>query len=117
MANAVLVDSSLSCRYNQHWNAMITVNEILSRRQEIIAIASRYGASNIRVFGSVVRGDNRSDSDLDILVHLDSDRSLLDHIALKQDIEDVLGCKVDIVEDDNINGAIRDRVLSEAMAI
>ena len=97
---------------------MVTVKDILSRRDEIVAIATKHGASNLRVFGSVARGDNRGDSDLDILVHLDDDRSLLDHIALMQELEDTLGCKVDVVEDDSIkNRIVRDRVMSEAVAI
>ncbi len=65
------------------------------KRLDILRIAARHGAYNVRVFGSLARGEGRPDSDVDILVNLDADRSLLDLIALKQDLEDLPGCKVD----------------------
>jgi len=61
------------------------------------SLAERRGARNIRVFGSVARGEAGPESDLDLLVEMEPGRSLLDHIALIQDLEEVLGCRVDVV--------------------
>lgn len=80
-------------------------------------IAATYGADNVRVFGSVVRGTAGPDSDLDILVRFSDDASLIDHIALMQDLEDLLGVKVDVVEDDMLHPLIRDKVLREGVAL
>ncbi len=91
------------------------INELLkSKRQEILAIAARHGARNVRVFGSVARGKAGPESDLDILVEMEPGRSLMDHIALMQDLEDLLGRKVDVVSDKALHWYIRDRVLAEA---
>jgi len=76
----------------------MTIEDLVkSKREEILAIAACHGARNVRVFGSVARGRARPDSDLDLLVQLDAGRSLLDLIAIKQDLEDLLGYKVDVV--------------------
>jgi hypothetical protein len=96
---------------------MVSMSNILDRRGEILQIAARHGARNVRIFGSVASGKTTGDSDLDILVRLDDDRSLLDHIALMQDLEDLLGCHVDVVEDRALHRLIRDRVLSEAVQL
>lgn len=96
---------------------MVSMSNILDRRGEILQIAARHGARNVRIFGSVASGKTTKDSDLDILVRLDDDRSLLDHIALMQDLEDLLGCHVDVVEDRALHRLIRDRVLSEAVQL
>ncbi len=93
---------------------MVSLNDIRDRRTLIMQIAARHGASNVRVFGSVVRGESGHASDLDLLVHLDDQRSLLDQIALMHELEDLLGCRVDVVEDDALSRTTRERVLSEA---
>jgi predicted nucleotidyltransferase len=77
-------------------------------RDEIRRIASRCGVGNIRVFGSAARGDDRPDSDVDFLVDLEPGRDLLDLIAAKQDLEDLLGRKVDIVTERSVSPYIRD---------
>lgn len=87
------------------------------KRSEIFAIAAKYGASNIRVFGSVARGEEHLDSDVDFLMEIEPGRSLLDQIALMQDLERLLGCKVDVAEPETLHERIRDRVLQEAVPL
>jgi predicted nucleotidyltransferase len=96
---------------------MVSLADVRVRRDEILRIAARYGASDLRLFGSVVRGQARPTSDLDLLVRLDEGRSLLDHIALIQDLEDALGCHVDVVNERALHRTIRDRVLAEALPL
>lgn len=90
---------------------------LISRRDEILRIAAKYGASNVRVFGSAARGDAGPESDVDLLVELDPNRSLLDHVALLQDLEDMLSMKVDVVNERALHPCIKDRVLCEAIPI
>jgi len=87
------------------------------RRETILRVAASYGARDVRVFGSRVRGTARPDSDVDILVKLEAGRSLLDLIAIKQDLEDLLGCKVDVVTEAAISPYIREQVLNEAVVL
>lgn len=70
---------------------------VQGHRQEILSLAQKYGARNIRIFGSVARGDTQKDSDIDVFVDLESGRSLLDHGGLLMDLQDLLGCRVDVV--------------------
>ena len=71
------------------------------------------GASNIRVFGSMARGEATNTSDLDLLIDLEPKRSLFDLIDLKQELEDLLNCQVDLAEPHSLHQLIRDRVLQE----
>ena len=96
---------------------MSRLADLESNREAILAIADRHGARDVRLFGSVVRREESSDSDVDLLVALDRRRSLLDHIALQQDLEDLLGCKVDVVTERSLHPGLRSRVLSEAVPI
>ncbi len=92
------------------------IAEVLGdKREEILAIAAHHGASNVRIFGSVARGKARPDSDVDFLVEIEAGRSLLDRIGLIQDLEDLLGRKVDVAKAENLHERIRDRVLKEAI--
>jgi len=95
----------------------MSLHEIRQKRELILNIAARHGARNLRVFGSVVSGQQRPDSDLDLLVDFDLGRSLLDHVALVQDLEDLLGQKVDVVTEKALHWYIRDRVLRQATAL
>ena len=90
---------------------------IRSKREEILALAARHGASNVRVFGSVARGEAGPGSDIDLLVTLEDHRSLLDLVALWQDLEDLLGCEVDVVTERGLKERMRERVLREAVAL
>lgn len=97
-------------------NQSINIKQVLQeKREEILAIAKKHGAYNVRLFGSVARGDARENSDVDFLVELEPDRNLLDRIALIQELEEFLGCKVDVVKIENLYERIRDRVLKEAI--
>lgn len=87
---------------------------IKNEREKILSIANQYGARRLRIFGSVVRGEASDKSDLDILVEFEPGRSLLDHVALMQDLEELLSLKVDVVNEKALHWYIRDRVLKEA---
>ncbi|HYO48725.1 MAG TPA: nucleotidyltransferase family protein [Chloroflexia bacterium] len=94
------------------------ISELLeAKREEILEIAARHGAYNVRIFGSVARGEATPESDLDFLVELEPGRSLLDHVALLQDLESLLGRKVDLVEPEALHWYIRDRILQEAIPL
>lgn len=88
---------------------------LTEKREKIIQIAEKHGAYNIRIFGSVARGENNSNSDIDFLVDIESGRSLLNRIALMQELEDFLGCKVDIVKSENLPLLIKDKVFNETI--
>lgn len=88
-----------------------------ARRAEILAIAERYGARNVRVFGSVARGDSRPDSDVDILVDLEPGRSLFDLGGLLIDLQSLLGVDVDVVTEKGLRSRIRTEVLREAVPL
>jgi uncharacterized protein len=91
------------------------IEELLKyKRQEILAIAARHGAHNVRIFGSVARGEAGPESDIDILVEMESGTSLMDHVTLMQDLEDLLERKVDVVSERALHWYIMDRVLAEA---
>ncbi len=92
-------------------------DEFQDKRETILQIAQRHGAINVRVFGSVSRGDARADSDVDFLVDLDDGRSLLDLGGLLMDLQEFLGCRVDIVTEKGLRPRIRERVLREAMPL
>ncbi len=84
------------------------------KRTAILETARRHGARNVRIFGSVARGEDDEKSDLDFLVEMEPGRSLLDHAALLLDLEKILGCKVDVLSEKGIKARIRERVLREA---
>jgi len=93
------------------------LDRVMAERDRICEIAARHGARNIRIFGSVVRGEAEAGSDLDLLVDLEPDRSLLDLVALKQDLEALLGVPVDLAEPASLHWYIRDRVMAEAVPL
>lgn len=87
------------------------------RRNDILRIAAAYGAGAVRVFGSWARDEVRPASDLDLLIRLDPGRTLLDLVAIKQDLEDLLGHPVDVVTEAGISPYIREQVLREAVGL
>jgi predicted nucleotidyltransferase len=94
------------------------IEEILrNRRQEVLRIASRHGASNVRVFGSVARGEAGPKSDIDFLVDLERGRSLLDHAALKMELEQLLERPVDVATERGLKVSIREHILQEAIPL
>jgi len=88
-----------------------------AKREEILSLAARHGASNVRIFGSAARGDAIDASDIDMLVDLQSGRSLFDLGALSEDLKTLLGCPVDIVTEKGLRSRIRNRVLQEAIPL
>lgn len=107
--------SAVECRV---YTRTVTLRDRLNeKRVEILRAATRHGARNVRMIGSVARGDARPDSDLDLLVELDRGRSLLDHAALMVELEALLGCKVDVATVQGLRPRIRDRVLAEAVPL
>ena len=95
----------------------VTLQDIRARREEILQAAQKHGASNVRLFGSVVRGDAAQDSDVDFLVTMAEGRSLLDRIALIHELEDLFHRSVDVVNERALHRLLRDRVLSEAIPL
>ena len=96
---------------------MLTKADILQRRDEIIAIASRYGASDIRIFGSVARGDGTDLSDVDLIVRFEPGRSLLDHGGLVMDLRELLCTRVDVIDDEAMRPRFRQHVMKEAIPL
>ena len=87
------------------------------KREEILHVAARHGAANVRVFGSVARGSATDASDIDILVDLEPGRSLFDLGAFLEDLKVLLGHPVDVVTEKGLRARIRDRVLQEAIPL
>jgi len=96
---------------------MGTEELIKKKRNEIMRLARQHGARNLRVFGSVARGEAKSTSDVDLLIDMEPGRNLMDHVALWQDLQDLLGRRVDLVTERSLHWYIRDRVLREAVPL
>jgi predicted nucleotidyltransferase len=90
---------------------------IQAHREDILRIATRYGAYNVRVFGSVARGDADAGSDVDLLVDLEPGRSLLDLGGLLMELQDLLMCDVDVITEKGLRPRIRQYVLDEAVPL
>ena len=94
------------------------ITEIVkTKRSDILELAARHGATNVRLFGSVARNEAGPESDLDVLVDLQSGRSLFDLGGLLMDLQDLLGCQVHLVTEGALHWYIRDRVLNEAVSL
>jgi hypothetical protein len=88
-----------------------------NKREEILKIAEKHGARNVRIFGSVARGEADSKSDVDILVEFIPGSTLLSQSAMIRELESFLKLKVDVVSDRGLRDRIRERVLSEAVPL
>ena len=96
----------------------MTLEELRNEyRSEILQIAIKYGAEQVRIFGSMARGDADAASDVDVLVDLDPGRSLLDLSGLLMELKELLGCRIDVATEAGLRGRIRDRVLREAVPL
>ena len=87
------------------------------KRDNILKIASQHGAFNIHIFGSVARGEETEDSDIDFLVEMEVGRNLLDRIGLIQDLEDYLGYKVDVATVKSLRKHFKEKILKEAVPL
>jgi uncharacterized protein len=96
----------------------MTLQEIReSKREEIIRLAAAHGASNVRVFGSIARGEQRGESDIDLLVDLDPKRSLMDLGGLLVDLERLLGRRVDVATEQMLKPRVRSRALADSVPL
>lgn len=95
----------------------VTTQLLQTKREEILRIATKHGARNVRVFGSVAKGEARPDSDVDFLVDMEAGRSLFDLARLTVDLEDLLRCEVDLVEQKALHWYVRERILEEAVPL
>ena len=83
----------------------------------VLALARRHGASNLRIYGSIAKGQEHNGSDLDLLVDLAADQTLLGLIRLRQELEDLLGCPVDVTEAETLHPLIRSEILAQAQLL
>lgn len=114
-------------RAPDRWRASVVLGDNLSmitletlrreKKAEILRLAQEYGARNVRVFGSIARGDSREDSDIDFLVDLEEGRTLFDLGGLLMDLRDLLGARVDLITTRTLSRYIRDRVLAQAVLL
>jgi predicted nucleotidyltransferase len=84
-------------------------------KSQIIDLAKKYGAYNVRIFGSLARGEMQSNSDIDFLVEFEEQCSLFDQGGLLMDLQDLLNCKVDIVDEQAMHPRFREQVLKESV--
>ena len=96
---------------------MTTLAELRKRRGEIQRISAKHGIIRLRVFGSVARGEQNSQSDLDLLVNMAPSRDLIDLISFAQDMQTALQAKVDVVSENGLSFHLRDKILAEACLI
>jgi uncharacterized protein len=94
-----------------------TFQQLRARRVELLALAERRGAKDVRVFGSVARGQDVAGSDIDFLVRMEQGRSLVDLVGLQHDLADTLGCAVDVVSERGLNPYLREQILRDALPL
>jgi uncharacterized protein len=96
---------------------VITRESLRQNREAILEIARRHGAEDVRIFGSIARGDAKGGSDVDILVRFAAGRTLLDHAALIADLQDLLGIRVDVIDADGMRPRFRAVVEKDALPL
>ena len=99
------------------WQVMEIDALVKNNREAILRIAAGYGARNVRIFGSLARGEAAESSDIDVLVDLEPGRSLFDLGGLLMELQNLLGRNVDVVTERGLRTRIRDRVLREAVPL
>jgi len=95
----------------------MNIDVLIEKKQVICDIAAKHGARNVRVFGSVARGEQRETSDVDFLVSFELGRTLFDHAALLNELESLLQCKVDVLSDQGLKPRFRHKVFREAICL
>jgi predicted nucleotidyltransferase len=95
----------------------MALESLRRHRREILELAARHGARNVRVFGAMARGDDHEESDVDLLVDIEPGRTLLDLIPLEQDLQQLLGRKVEVLTDGGLNPYLERRILAEAASL
>lgn len=96
---------------------MVSLNDIKNQKGKISELGNNRGIRNIRVFGSFAHGNVDENSDLDLLVTMDEDRSLLDRIGFMHDVEDLLHIKVDVVNENALHHLVRDAITKEGILL
>lgn len=97
---------------------LILENTVYTRkREDILRVAAEHGAVSVRLFGSLVRGEAHSNSDLDVLVEFEADRTLLDQVGLRLALQKLLGRNVDVATPNTLHPHIRQKVLDEAIPL
>ncbi|MDE2093586.1 MAG: nucleotidyltransferase domain-containing protein [Burkholderiales bacterium] len=90
---------------------------LAAKRNQVLALAAARGARELRVFGSVARGEDHEGSDIDLLIAMPLGTSLLQIVGLQQEIEDALGMRVDLCTERELHPTLRPRILAEARAL
>jgi predicted nucleotidyltransferase len=93
------------------------LDQVRLQREAILRLAAKYGIRRVRLFGSVARDEAGSESDLDVLVDFEPGRSLLDQVGFEQDLEDLLGCRVEVVVDGGLSPYLEAHILQEALPL
>ena len=96
---------------------MPSLKEVTAKRAEILQLADRYRTSNVRLFGSIIRGDSTPQSDVDFLIKTNPGCSLFDLGGLREDLQDLLSSPVDVVPEDTLKPRARERILGEAIPL
>ena len=96
---------------------MTLEQSLREKRDDILRLAAKHGARDVRVFGSLARGEADENSDIDLVVALDRGRSLFDLGGLQYDLQELLGCRVDVVTERSLKARVRQRVLQEAVPL
>jgi uncharacterized protein len=117
MANRAEIRKSLQSKISKNKTSASFRALLQAKREDILRTAIRYGAFNVRVFGSVARGEADAESDIDLLIDVEPGRTLFDLSELLMDLQDLLGHNVDIVTEKGLNNRIRQRVLKEAVPL
>lgn len=95
----------------------MNLEKLRQYREEILILAQQYHSANVRVFGSVARGEATETSDIDLIIDLTPEQDLFDFIRFSRAVEALLGCKVDVVHSSALHHSIRDQVLKEAISL